>query len=70
MTHFRKHSLLLEALVDLLEIGGDDHYKCDLDVEDCWLDEADKHVVMRKARQAIATAIEGKFTCGQCGRKA
>ena len=56
MTYFSKHSLLLEALVDLVEILADDHYKCDLDVEDCWLDEADKHVVMRKARQAIAKA--------------
>jgi hypothetical protein len=48
---------LLAALVDLVEIVTDDHYCCDLDLdEDGWLGEADKHEVMREARQAIANA--------------
>ena len=48
---------LLQALEYLAGIVEDDHYKCDIDSdEDCWLDEADKHAVMRGAKQAIANA--------------
>ena len=51
---------LLEALEALVDIVEDEHYKCELDVdEDCWLDEVDKHEVMRKARQAVAKAKGG-----------
>ena len=56
---------LLSALTALVESVEDDHYKCDIDSdEDCWLDEADKHAVMRGAKQAIAkaTTIGGSKT--------
>ena len=55
---------LLEALEALVGIAEDDHYKCDLDFvpalsADCWLDQVDKHDVMRRAKQAIAKATGG-----------
>jgi hypothetical protein len=52
---------LLEALVDLVEIVDDDHYKCDLDSDE-YCDITDeggwhvKHHNLRLAKQAIAKA--------------
>lgn len=59
---------LLEALEALVDIVEDEHYKCELDLlvtvldfadEDCWIDEADNHAVIRRARQAIVNAKGG-----------
>ena len=51
---------LLEALEEMRDILEDDHYKCDIGSDgDCWLDEADKHAVMRRAEAAVAEAKGG-----------
>ena len=40
---------------------SNDHYKCDFDDdEDCYMDEADKHELIRRAGQAIAKAKGGE----------
>ena len=51
---------LLAALEEMRDILEDDHYKCDIGSDgDCWLDEADKHAVMRRAEAAVAEAKGG-----------
>ena len=54
---------LLEALVPLVEIVEDDHYKCNIDSDEDCVDVTDTdsaveyiHGAIRQARQAIAMA--------------
>jgi hypothetical protein len=54
---------LIEALVPLVEIVEDDHYKCNIDSDEYCVDVTDTvsaveyiHGAIRQARQAIAMA--------------